>query len=53
MEQLDYSKIMIITLRIIWNGIRDTFEKHDVLPQEEVHNLGTGYMELECVKYEY
>ena len=53
MWQLDDSKIIIISLRIIWNDIRDTFGKHDILPQEAVHNLGTGYMESECVKYEY
>ena len=41
---VDAANIMLTILRIIFNYIRDTFEKRANLPEEAVHNLGTGYM---------
>ena len=38
---------MLINLRIICNYIIDSFDKRDILPEEEVNNLGTGYMEVD------
>ena len=37
--------INLTSLRIICNYIRDAFGKSAILPEEAVHNLGTGYME--------
>ena len=39
------ANIMLTGLVIIWNYIRDSFGKRAILPEEAVHNLGTGYME--------
>ena len=39
--------IMLTIWIIICNYIRDAFGKRAILPEEEVQNLGTGYMEAE------
>ena len=49
----DDENITLTSLRIVWNNKRDAFGKRDILPEEEVHNLGTGYMEAEYGTYEY
>ena len=41
---VDDANIMLTSFRIIYNYIRDAFGKHSILPEEVVHNLGTGYM---------
>ena len=43
-EVVDDANITLTRLRIIYNYIRDLFGKHDILPEETVYNLGTGYM---------
>ena len=45
---VDDSNIINTSVIIICNYIRGTFGHRDILPQEAVHNLGTGYMEAEC-----
>ena len=50
---VDDSNINLTSLRIICNYIRDTFGKSAILPEEAVHNLGTGYMGVEYGTYEY
>ena len=52
-NMVDYSNIILTSLRIIFNYIRDAFGKHAILPEESVHNLGTGYLEVGCGTYEY
>ena len=42
---VDDSNIMLTNLKIICNYIRYLFGKRAILPEEAVHNLGTGYME--------
>ena len=49
---VDDNNITLTSLRIICNYIRDSFGKRAILPEEAVHNLGTGYMEAECGTYE-
>ena len=49
----DDANIVINILRILYNYIRDTFGKRDILPEEAVQNLGTCYMEAEHGTYEY
>ena len=44
---------MLNSLIIICNDIRYEFGKCDILPEEAVHNLGTGYMGVEYGTYEY
>ena len=44
---------MLTSLSIICNYIRDALWKRDILPEEAVHNLGTGYMEVKYRTYEY
>ena len=41
---VDYSNIMLTSLRIICNNIIYAFGKRAVLPEETVHNLVTGYI---------
>ena len=41
---VDDANITLTRWRIICNYIRDAFGKRDILPEEAVHNLGTGYM---------
>ena len=50
---VDYANIMLTRLIIICNHIRYAFGKRDILPEEAVQNLGTGYMEAEYRTYEY
>ena len=50
---VDYSDITLNRWRIIYNYIRDAFGKRDILPEEAVHNLATGYMQSEYRTYEY
>ena len=50
---VDYANITLTSLRIICNYIRYVFGKSAILPEEAVHNLGTGYIEAEYGKYEY
>ena len=50
---VDDANITLASLIIICNCIRDSFGKHDILPEEGVQNLGTKYMEAEYVIYEY
>ena len=50
---VDDANTTLASLIIIWNYIRDEFGKRDILPEKEVHNLGTGYMEAEYGTYEY
>ena len=45
---VDDSNIINTSVIIICNYIRGTFVHRDILTQEAVHNLGTGYMEAEC-----
>ena len=52
-DMVDDANIMLIILMIICNYIRDTFGKRAILPEEAVHNLQTGYMEVEYGTYEY
>ena len=47
------ANIILTCLSIICNNRRYAFEKRDILPEEEVHNLGTGYMVAEYGTYEY
>ena len=49
----DDANINLTILRIICNYVRDAFGKSDILPEEEVHHLGAGYMEAEYGTYEY
>ena len=44
---------MLTSLIIICNYIRAAFGKRAILPEEAVHNLGTGYMEAQYRTYEY
>ena len=44
---IDDVNIIMTSLRIICNYIRYAFGKCDILPEEAVHHLGTGYMEAE------
>ena len=41
---VDDANIMMTSLRIVCSYIRDAFGKRDILSEEAVHNLGTGYM---------
>ena len=50
---VDDANVTLTNLRIICNYIRDAFGKRAILSEEEVHNLGTGYMEAEYRTYEY
>ena len=50
---VDDANIMMTRLRIIYIYIRDSFGKRNILPEEAVHNLGTGYVEAEYGTYEY
>ena len=50
---VDDTNIMLNRLRIICNYIRDAFGKRDILPEEAVHNLGTGYTEEEYGTYDH
>ena len=50
---VDDANITLNSLRIICNYIRDALGKRAILPQEAVHNSGTGYMEAEYGTYEY
>ena len=50
---VDDANITLTILRIICNYIRDAFGKRAILPEEAVHNLGTGYMEEEYGTYSY
>ena len=43
----DNYNIYLTSSRIIFNYIIDAFGKRAILPEEVVHNLGTGYMEEE------
>ena len=52
-DMFDDANITLTSLIIICNYIRDSFWKCDILPEEEVHNLGTGYMEAEYGTCEY
>ena len=51
-DVVDDANIMLTSLIIICNYIRDTFGKRAILP-ESAHNLGTGYIEAEYRTYEY
>ena len=44
---VDYANITLTGLRIIYNYIIDAFGKRDILTEEAVYNVGTGYMEAE------
>ena len=48
---VDDPNIMLTSLRIICNNIRDELGKRTILPEEAVHNLGTGYMDAEYGTY--
>ena len=50
---VDDANIILTSLIMIWNYIRDAFGKRAILPEKSVHNLGTGYTEVEYVTYEY
>ena len=50
---VDDANIMLTSLIIICNYKRDKFGKRAILPEEVVHNLGTGYMDTEYGTYEY
>ena len=50
---VDDANITLTILIIIFNYIRVECGKRAILPEESVHNLGTGYMEAEYVTYEY
>ena len=50
---VDDANMMLTSLRIICNYRRGTFGKRAILPEEELHNLGTGYMVAEYGTYEY
>ena len=50
---VDGANIILTSLRIICNYIIYTFWKRVILPEEEVYNLGTDYMEAEYGTYEY
>ena len=50
---VDDANITLHISRITCNYTRYTFGKHDILPEEAVQNLGTGYMEAEYGTYEY
>ena len=50
---VDDANITLTRLRIICYYIRDAFGKRAILPEEEVHNLVTGYMKAEYRTYEY
>ena len=50
---VDDANITLTSWETICNYIRYTFGKHDILPEEAVHNLGTGYMQSEYGTYEY
>ena len=52
-SMVDDANIMLTSLRIIYNYIRDAFGKRVFLPEEEVHNLGTGYIDAEYGTYAY
>ena len=41
---VDDANITLTSWRIICNYIRDAFGKRAMLPEESVHNLGTGYI---------
>ena len=45
--KVDNSNITTTSLIIICNYIRDAFGKRAILHDEEVQNLGTGYIESE------
>ena len=47
------SNIFLTCLRIICNYRRYAFGRRVTLSEEEVHNLGTGYMVAEYGTYEY
>ena len=50
---IDDDNITLTSLRIICNYIRYAFGRSAILPEEAVHNLGTGYIEAEYGTYEY
>ena len=50
---VDDDNIILASLRIMCKYIRDALGKCSILPEEAVHNLGTGYMEEEYRTYEY
>ena len=50
---VDDANINLTKFRIICNYIRDAFGKSDILTEEAVKNLGTGYMRSEYGTYEY
>ena len=50
---VDDANMMLTSLRIICNYIRYAFGKRDILSEEAVHNLGTGYMVAEYGTYKY
>ena len=50
---IDYANISLTRQIIICNYIRDAFGNRAILPEEAVHNLGTGYMQSEYRTYEY
>ena len=47
----DDANITLTRLIIICNYIIYSFGKRDILPEESVQNLGTGYMEAEYRTY--
>ena len=49
---VDDANMMLTSLRMICNYIRYAFGKRDILPEEEVHNLRTGYMVEEYGTFE-
>ena len=50
---VDDTNIILTILIIICNYIRYAFGKRAILPEESVHNLGAGYMEVDYGAYEY
>ena len=52
-SMVDAANIILTSLRIICNYTRYAFGECDILPEEAVHNLVTGYMEAEYRTYEY
>ena len=52
-DMVDDANITLTSLIIIYNYIRDAFRKRDILPEEAVHNLGTGYIKAYYGTYEY
>ena len=52
-SMVDDTNITLTILRIICIYIRDEFGNRDILPEEAVQSLGTGYMEAEYGTYEY